>query len=157
MGRSRANMRITIRLHETLNERTHPIGTDLAGGFLGEADLKQEQLSAGSDSEPTADGEEPNDYEKRTLRRVGENLPFVAFLVAIVELTERFTFYGASGLFQNYISNARDGSNGAKGLGLGHQAGTGLNLFFQWFCYGLSCPFLKSQPWKMRFMRNTRD
>ncbi|KAF4505960.1 hypothetical protein G6O67_006092 [Ophiocordyceps sinensis] len=69
------------------------------------------------------------------LRRVGENLPASAFLTAIVELTERFTYYGAQGLFQNYINNPADGSNGAKGLGLGHQVATGLNLFFQWFCY----------------------
>ncbi|KOS22354.1 Peptide transporter PTR2 [Escovopsis weberi] len=116
-------------LHETLNERVHH-------DIVNEADLKTDGMSvARTESEPTPDGEEPSEHEKRTLRRIGENLPFAAYLVAIVELTERFTFYGASGLFQNYISNAEDGSNGAKGLGLGHQAATGLNLFFQWFCY----------------------
>lgn len=84
----------------------------------------------------TAEGEEPNEHEKQTLRRVGENLPASAFLIAIVELTERFTYYGAQGLFQNYINNDPNGADGAKGLGMGHQAATGLNLFFQWFCYG---------------------
>lgn len=56
-------------------------------------------------------------------------------MIAIVELTERFTYYGAQGLFQNYITNAKDGSDGPSGLGMGGQAATGLNLFFQWFCY----------------------
>lgn len=46
------------------------------------------------------------------------------------------TLKRAQGLFQNYISNSKNGSDGAKGLGMGHQAATGLNLFFQWFCYG---------------------
>lgn len=87
---------------------------------------------------PTPDGDEPNEYEKGTLRRIGENLPASAYLIAIVELTERFTYYGAQGLFQNYINNRPNGADGAKGLGMGHQAATGLNLFFQWFCYGMS-------------------
>lgn len=89
---------------------------------------------------PSPDGDEPNEYEKSTLRRVGENLPVSAYLIAVVELTERFTYYGAQGLFQNYINNKRNGADGAKGLGMGHQAATGLNLFFQWFCYGMFTP-----------------
>lgn len=58
-----------------------------------------------------------------------------AFLIAIVELCERFTYYGCQGLFQNYISNKPNGTDGARGLGLGHQGATGLNTFFQFFCY----------------------
>ncbi|KAI5461953.1 POT family protein [Mariannaea sp. PMI_226] len=92
-------------------------------------------IAADAESLPTSDGDEPNEYEKSTLRRVGENLPASAYLIAVVELTERFTYYGAQGLFQNYISNSKNGADGAPGLGLGHQAATGLNLFFQWFCY----------------------
>lgn len=48
------------------------------------------------------------------------------------------SYYGCQGLFQNYISNRPNGADGAPGLGLGHQGATGLNLFFQWFCYGMS-------------------
>lgn len=44
---------------------------------------------------------------------------------------------GCQGLFQNYINNRPSGADGAPGLGLGHQGATGLNLFFQWFCYGM--------------------
>jgi POT family proton-dependent oligopeptide transporter len=50
----------------------------------------------------------------------------------------RYSYYGCQGLFQNYISNRPNGADGAPGLGLGHQGATGLNLFFQWFCYGTS-------------------
>ena len=114
---------------------------DLAGGYLAPADITPTTKEVAGDVEvaPTAEGEEPNEHEKATLRRIGENLPASAFLIAIVELTERFTFYGASGLFQNYISHSPDGSDGSRGLGMGSQAATGLNLFFQWFCYGEFC------------------
>ncbi|KAJ5004740.1 Peptide transporter [Colletotrichum sp. SAR 10_66] len=111
-------------LHETFGER---VAHDIE---------KKEPLSEkDAESGPTPDGAEPNEYERGTLRRVGESLPASAFLIAVVELTERFTYYGAQGLFQNYISNDANGVDGPKGLGMGHQAATGLNLFFQWFCY----------------------
>lgn len=109
---------------------------DMAGGYISRADSDPTKYDE-KDTEmvPTPDGEEPNNHEKRTLRRIGENLPPSAYLIAIVELTERFTYYGAQGLFQNYISNDKHGADGPRGLGMGHQAATGLNLFFQWFCY----------------------
>ena len=56
-------------------------------------------------------------------------------LTRISELCERFTYYGCQGLFQNYISHSPDGSDGTPGLGLGHAGATGLNTFFQFFCY----------------------
>lgn len=80
-------------------------------------------------------GVKPTAEELMTLRKVGEPLPKSAFLVAIVELCERFTYYGASGIFQNYISRPRDGSLGRGALGLGHQGATGLSTFFQFWCY----------------------
>ncbi|KXH52059.1 POT family protein [Colletotrichum simmondsii] len=124
-------------LHETLGERLpNKETTDLAGGYITPADPEKKFSStADSESGPTPDGAEPNEFEKGSLRRVGENLPASAFLIAVVELTERFTYYGAQGLFQNYINNDPNGADGPKGLGMGHQAATGLNLFFQWFCY----------------------
>ena len=122
--------------------------SDAAGGFVtrGSVDVSAQQEIAAETGEKrdpetgeeTPEGEEPTEHEKSTLRRVGENLPASAFLIAIVELCERFTYYGCQGLFQNYIQNATDGANGAHGIGLGQQAATGLNLFFQWFCYGKS-------------------
>lgn len=63
----------------------------------------------------------PSDEEKRTLRRVPDHLPWSAFLVAVVELCERFAFYGLSGPFQNYISNSANDPSGNPGaLGKKH-------------------------------------
>lgn len=84
----------------------------------------------------TPDGEEPTDDEKRNLRHIAENLPVSAWLVAVVELCERFTYYGMSGLFQNYVLRPLDGSQGRGALGMGHQGATGLTTFFQFWCYG---------------------
>ncbi|KAJ4345873.1 peptide transporter ptr2 [Didymosphaeria variabile] len=80
-------------------------------------------------------GDFPTAEEKKTLRRVGDPVPKAAFLVAVVELCERFTYYGASGLFQNYIQRPLDGSEGPGALGMGHQGATGLSTFFQFWCY----------------------
>lgn len=83
----------------------------------------------------TPDGGEPTLSEKTSLRHIAENLPVSAWLVAVVELCERFTYYGMSGLFQNYIQRPRDGSQGRGALGMDHQGATGLVTFFQFWCY----------------------
>lgn len=88
------------------------------------------------DEEDGFGGERPTEEEKRTLRHVGEPVPKAAFLVAVVELCERFTYYGASGIFQNYVQKPLDGSEGRGALGMGHQGATGLTTFFQFWCYG---------------------
>ncbi|MCJ1443525.1 MAG: hypothetical protein MMC23_004023 [Stictis urceolatum] len=124
---------------------------DITGAPLRKESLVGKELvetarSASSHNEPayddqkgglnTIDGEEPNAGEKAALRHVGESLPVAAWLVAIVELCERFTYYGCQGLFQNYIQRPLDGSGGGPGaLGLGQQGATGLGTFFQFFCY----------------------
>lgn len=113
------------------------------GDHIARSSLNEKKASSDYEGGDTPDGEEPNDHEKRTLRRIGENLPMSAFLIAIVELTERFTYYGAQGLFQNYINNKPNGADGARGLGLGHQGATGLNIFFQFFCYGKYWPCME--------------
>jgi proton-dependent oligopeptide transporter, POT family len=54
--------------------------------------------------------------------------------VVIVELCERFTFYGLTPPFQNYIQNGpNDDPRGY--LGLGQRGATGLGNFFQFWCY----------------------
>ncbi|GAM40037.1 integral membrane peptide transporter [Talaromyces pinophilus] len=105
---------------------SHPT-KDFTGGSLPEVDEKLPYI--------TADGEVPTDEEKLRLRHVAENLPMSAWLVAMVELCERFTYYGVSGIFQNYIQRPLDGSEGRGALGMGHQGATGLSTFFQFWCY----------------------
>lgn len=72
----------------------------------------------------TADGDEPTDEEKHSLRKVSDKLPWSAFLVCVVELCERFTYYGLSGPFQNYIENPAGGSLPGA-IGMGQTAATG--------------------------------
>jgi dipeptide/tripeptide permease len=94
----------------------------------GKADSLDEQDGQFDPSEPSA-------RDMETLRRVPDNLPPSAFLVAIVELCERFTFYGLSGPFQNYISNKYKGDANPGALGLGQASATALTSFFSFWCY----------------------
>lgn len=104
-------------LHATAVEPLKKDHKDMAGGI--EPVGHDNGLSSGdAASFVTADGDEPSDEEKQTLRRVADKLPWAAFLVCIIELCERFTYYGLSGPFQNYIENSyHDALPGAIGLG----------------------------------------
>lgn len=48
-------------------------------------------------------GPEPTEEEYKTLREVSDKIPYAAYLVILIEFCERFTYYGLSGPFQNYI------------------------------------------------------
>lgn len=77
--------------------------------------LSGEELSASAASLTSFEGDEPTEEERQTLRKVADRMPWPAFLVAIVELCERFTYYGLSGPFQNYIQNSYHDPNGLPG------------------------------------------
>ncbi|KAF8066511.1 peptide transporter PTR2A [Lyophyllum atratum] len=86
----------------------------------------------------------PTEEERQTLRRVADKIPWNAYLIAFVELAERFSFYGSSVVFTNFIQQKLpEGShsgagftNGQSGaLGLGQRASTGLTTFYQFWCY----------------------
>jgi len=133
---TQAREEMPAELHATIEQRTHHDSKDmhdLAGGDIKKTDSSSSERDI--ENVHTPDDEEPTEHEINTLRRIGENLPMSCFLIAVVELCERFTYYGASGIFQNYVSHSPDGSDGSRGLGLGQQAATGLSLFFQFFCY----------------------
>ncbi|TNY20049.1 PTR2-domain-containing protein [Rhodotorula diobovata] len=100
-------------------------------------------------SDPTeAYGEHPDaptEEEKRTLRRVPGPINIGAFLVAYVELAERFSYYGCTVVFTNFIqrdlppgstTGATTGPDQQAGaLGMGQQASTGLTTFNQFWVY----------------------
>lgn len=96
-------------------------GTDIGGAQVDTTNAKptaiieKEQAPAYSSSHMSFEGDEPTEEERRTLRKVSDKLPWSAFLVAMVELCERFTFYGLSGPFQNYIQNAYHDPSGLPG------------------------------------------
>ncbi|QRV79468.1 peptide transporter PTR2 [Ceratobasidium sp. AG-Ba] len=89
----------------------------------------------------------PTEEERLTLRRVAGHIPMSAWLVVIVEFAERFSYYGTTGPFVNYIQRPLPaGGNGAgappKGsqgrpgaLGKGQQASTGLTTYNSFFSY----------------------
>ncbi|KAF9931534.1 peptide transporter ptr2 [Mortierella antarctica] len=88
--------------------------------------------------DPQGDGREPTLEEQSTLRRVADTIPASAWLVVVVEFCERFTYYGLSGPFQNYIQypyTAERGADHPGAIGKGQQTATALNYFFQFFCY----------------------
>lgn len=105
--------------------------------------------------EETPLGPEPTDEELATLRKVRDDFPFSAFLVAIVELAERFTYYGLTGCFQNYIqrppkATSVDGpgyhGDGPGGVGTNSDVSsnqnlaTGITTFFTFWCYVTPIP-----------------
>ncbi|KIW05496.1 uncharacterized protein PV09_03379 [Verruconis gallopava] len=61
------------------------------------------------------DEDEPTPAERRTLRKIADTVPYSAFLVAIVELCERFAYFGMTGPFQNYIANKYNDPSGNPG------------------------------------------
>lgn len=101
-------------------------GKDMAGGIEPKKPDHEVEVSRSD----TPDGGEPTDEEKQTLRKVADKLPWSAFLVCVIELCERFTYYGLSGPFQNYIENSYGGTlPGAIGLGQTGATGTSFCLF----------------------------
>lgn len=104
------------------------------------------------DVDPFSAGEQgyfPSDEERMTLRRVPEKLSWAIFSIGICELAERFSFYGATQVFSNFVNRPRpyiDGHVSASGaakhlntpsgaLGLGTQVANGLVTFNQFWCY----------------------
>ncbi|KAF5336761.1 hypothetical protein D9758_016383 [Tetrapyrgos nigripes] len=86
----------------------------------------------------------PTDEERVTLRRVSDAIPWNAYLIAIIEMAERFSFYGCSNVFTNFIQQplppgSHTGAGGPTGqsgaLDRQQQTATGLTTFFQFWCY----------------------
>lgn len=77
----------------------------------------------------------PTEEELATLPKVADRLPWSAWCVAIVELGERFTYYGITGPFQNYMQNSRDDPLRPGAIGLGQNGASSLSYFFQFWCY----------------------
>lgn len=80
------------------------------------------------------DHEIPTDEEMKTLRHVSGKIPLRCWLVAVVELAERFSYYGLSTPFQNYMQNGPNGTPPGA-LSLKNQGATALSYFFQFWCY----------------------
>lgn len=71
---------------------------------------EQEKNDVGAPHEPLADhghamvaDDFPTDEELVTLRRVSDKIPWKIITIAFVELCERFSYYGTTAVFTNYI------------------------------------------------------
>ncbi|CAO3597428.1 unnamed protein product [Absidia cylindrospora] len=83
-------------------------------------------------------GPEPTDEDWKLLPEVSDVIPKAAYLVILVEFCERFTYYGLSGPFQNYVQYDNPSSYPADqpgAMGKGQQTATALTTFFQFWCY----------------------
>ncbi|GAA5803696.1 hypothetical protein HPULCUR_009179 [Helicostylum pulchrum] len=84
----------------------------------------------------TLEGPEPTEQDWKELAEVSDKIPKAAFLVILIEFCERFTYYGLSGPFQNYIQHENPPSYPADQPGaMGQQVATSLTTFFQFWCY----------------------
>jgi POT family proton-dependent oligopeptide transporter len=109
---------------------------------------KKDPVPMDDDDDSAHEGLEfPSEEELATLHRVSDALPWTAYMIAVVELAERFSYYGASAVFVNFIQQplppgSRTGAGGASGqsgaLGGGQQMSTGLITFYQFWSY--VCP-----------------
>jgi len=99
---------------------------------------KRHSSSFNSSSDAATLGYEiPTAEEMQTLRRISGKIPWAAYTIAFVELCERFSYYGTTAVFVNFIQQPLPpGSNTGAGkddyqsgaLGMGQRASTGLTL-----------------------------
>lgn len=99
-----------------------------------QASVDFEQDGGPSHDSSNAGATTPTLSDLSTLPRVSDTLPLSAFLIAIVELCERFAYYGLSGPFQNYIANPPNSALPGA-LGLGQSSATAMTNLFQFWCY----------------------
>ncbi|KAL8702725.1 MAG: hypothetical protein Q9201_004101 [Fulgogasparrea decipioides] len=100
---------------------------------------------ADNESVTDADGKEyPTPDEVETLRRVCGTVPWSSYTIGFVELCERFSYYGTTQVFVNFIQHplpdgsttGESGTDGQSGaLGLGQRASTGLTTFNSMWAY----------------------
>ncbi|KAF2105621.1 POT family-domain-containing protein [Lophiotrema nucula] len=101
----------------------------------------------------------PTDDEWATLPRVPGSIPWTAWTVAFVEFAERFSYYGTSAVFVNFIQKdlppgSKTGAGflkkpGSGALGMGQRASTGVTTFNQFWSYftPLFGAYLADQYW----------
>ncbi|GME21896.1 HR1 repeat rho-binding protein [Neofusicoccum parvum] len=110
-----------------------------------ELELREKDLDSGSTS---TDDSKPTEEDLRTLFRVSGKIPWTTYTIAFVELCERFSYYGTTVVYVNYIqqplpagSNTGAGFDGQSGaLDRGQQTSTGLTTFNSFWSY--TCPLI---------------
>ena len=70
-----------------------------------EHDAESDSGDAEDIKETFIDSSSPTPSEILTLHKVADKIPIAAFSIVIIELCERFAYYGLSGVFQNYLQH----------------------------------------------------
>lgn len=104
--------------NETTNEKRQSIGTTSLSNDIS----SHQNFHAEDEAFPL-----PTDEELVSLRRVSGPIPWIAFTIAFVEFCERFSYYGTTAVFVNFIQQPLpegsdtgagfDGQSGALGMG----------------------------------------
>jgi len=94
-----------VALHDTALD----IGPDIKHQVPGSGDVEVAPYFEGTGTAQLAYiGEDmPTDEELRILPRVPAKLKIGAYTIAFVELAERFSFYGTTVVYTNYLKNPR--------------------------------------------------
>ncbi|KAI6777624.1 peptide transporter-like protein [Emericellopsis cladophorae] len=115
----------------------------------GSMDVKDKKETHDHDVVSTSDDDDypgkPTEEEMRTLPRVSGKIMWSMWTIAFVELCERFSYYGSSVLYTNYVAyplpegsttGAPVVSGGQPGaVGMGPKAAQGISLTNQFFTY----------------------
>jgi len=123
------------------NEKRRDSVTELPAVIEGQKTLRNDIISG--------EGDFPTQEEIATLERIGDPVPWKAYTIAFVELCERFSYYGTTVVYTNYIQrglpmgstsgavpDAANNLNSSPGaLGLGQRAATGLTTMNQFWVY----------------------
>lgn len=80
------------------NEQDVQVTESSVQGYKEEYELDEFVLA-----ENDSNGPEPTEEDYKNLREVTDSIPYSAYLIILIEFCERFTYYGLSGPFQNYI------------------------------------------------------
>ncbi|KAJ4311701.1 hypothetical protein N0V94_007821 [Neodidymelliopsis sp. IMI 364377] len=120
----------------------------VAKGLKDESTLeKQAPYTSASEELTGPNGEQyPTEEEYSTLRRVYGKVNWMIYVIGVVEMCERFAYYGTTAVFVNFIQQdlpttgpfpeaGAAGSGQAGALGMGQQASTGLVQFNSFFSY----------------------
>ncbi|KKY30629.1 putative oligopeptide transporter [Diaporthe ampelina] len=105
---------------------------------------KQEALVHVPSAEKPDASDFPTAEELNTLRRVADKIPWSVLTIAFVELCERFSYYGTTAVFTNFIqwplpegstTGADYGTGQAGAMGFGQRASTGLTTYNSFWQY----------------------
>lgn len=89
----------------------------------------------------------PTEEESRTLRKVADSIPMTAYMLCVVELAERATYYGVNTVFSNFMQYPLpEGGSGSGAtpagtqetpgaLGKGEQFSVAIGLLFSFLAY----------------------